>query len=115
MLRDRRRARGRWLLAPAGVLALLLLTAPAALAQQAPGPQQPGDTAKARSCDNITNPVLRKVCQAGTAPAGALGGAVTAATAGVVATAGDSALRSFTNAVAQAGQWFLDKVGKLIN
>jgi hypothetical protein len=116
MLRDRRRARGRWLLALAGVLALLLLTAPAASAQQAPGPQQPGGTtAKKGSCDNITNPVLRKVCQAGTAPAGAVGGAVTAATAGVVASAGDSALRSFTNAVAQAGQWFLDKVGKLIN
>jgi hypothetical protein len=112
MLRDRRRARGRWLLALAGVLALLLLTAPAASAQQAPGQQQPGvttttqpggTTAKKGTCDNITNPVLRKVCQAGTAPAG------------VVATAGDSALRSFTNAVAQAGQWFLDKVGKLIN
>jgi hypothetical protein len=116
MLRDRRRARGRWLLALAGVLALLLLSAPAAAAQQAPGPQPPGDTtAKQRSCDNVSNPVLRKVCQAGTAPAGAVGGAVTAATAGVVATAGDSALRSFTNAVAQAGQWFLEKVGKLIN
>jgi hypothetical protein len=116
MLRDRRRARGRWLLALVGVLALLLLSAPAAAAQQAPGPQPPGDTtAKQRSCDNVSNPVLRKVCQAGTAPAGAIGGAVTAATAGVVATAGDSALRSFTNAVAQAGQWFLEKVGKLIN
>jgi hypothetical protein len=131
MLRDRRRARGRWLLALAGVLALLLLTAPAASAQQASGQQQPGvttttqpggattqpggTTAKKGTCDNVTNPVLRKVCQAGTAPAGAVGGAVTAATAGVVASAGDSALRSFTNAVAQAGQWFLDKVGKLIN
>src|SRR6266542_1828497 len=116
MLRDRRRARGRWLLALAGVLALLLLTAPAAFAQQAPGQQPPGNAAaKKQSCDNISNPVLRKVCQAGNAPAGAVGGAVTAATAGVVATAGDSALRSFTNAVAQAGQWFLDKVGKLIN
>jgi hypothetical protein len=116
MLRDRRRARGRWLLALAGVLALVLLTAPAAFAQQAPGQQPPGNAAaKKQSCDNISNPVLRKVCQAGNAPAGAVGGAVTAATAGVVATAGDSALRSFTNAVAQAGQWFLDKVGKLIN
>ena len=117
MPRDRRRARGRWLLALVSVLALLLLTAPAAFAQQAPGQQQsPGNTtAKKGSCDNISNPVLRKVCQAGNAPRGAVGGAVTAATAGVVATAGDSALRSFTNAVAQAGQWFLDKVGKLIN
>jgi hypothetical protein len=116
MLRDRRRARGRWLLALVGVLALLLLTAPAAFAQQAPGQQPSGNApAKKQSCDNIANPVLRKVCQAGNAPRGAIGGAVTAATAGVVATAGDSALRSFTNAVAQAGQWFLDKVGRLIN
>jgi hypothetical protein len=114
---NRSRTRGRWLLALAGVLALLLLTAPAAMAQEPPAQpqQQPTDQAKKGSCDHIANPVLRKVCEAGTAPAGAIGGAVTGATAGVVATAGDSALRSFTNAVAQAGQWFLDKVGRLIN
>jgi len=118
MLPDRSRTRGRRLLALAGVLALLLLAAPAAMAQEAPAQQQeqPTDqTAKKGTCDQIANPVLRKVCEAGTAPAGALSGAVTGATAGVVATAGDSALRSFTNAVAQAGQWFLDKVGRLIN
>jgi hypothetical protein len=115
---NRSRTRGRWLLVLAGVLALLLLAAPAAVAQEAPAQQQqqqPTDEAKKGSCDHIANPVLRKVCEAGTAPAGAIGGAVTGATAGVVATAGDSALRSFTNAVAQAGQWFLDKVGRLIN
>jgi len=100
-----------------GVLALLLVVAPAAMAQTAPGPPgQPADTGKKPDqCDQITNQVLQNVCKAGTNPVGAAGGAIGQAAGNLAATAGDSALRSFTNAVASAGQWFLEKVGSLIN
>jgi hypothetical protein len=106
-----------------GMLALLLVMAPAALAQTPPGqpgqtgqPAQPGDTGKTPSqCDQISNQVLRNICKAGTNPVGAAGGAIGQAAGNVAASAGDSALRSFTNAVASAGQWFLGKVGTLIN
>ena len=117
MHQDRRRARGRWLLVPAAVLALLLVAAPAALAQTPPGPPgQPADTGKPPDqCDQITNQVLQNICKTGTNPVGAAGGAVSQAAGNLAATAGDSALRSFTNAVASAGKWFLEKVGGLIN
>jgi hypothetical protein len=110
---DHRRARGRWLLVLVAALALVLLVAPAALAQTAPSPTTPPK--KPSDCQQLTNPVLQNICKAGTNPLGAAGGAVGQAAGNVAASAGDSALRSFTNAVASAGKWFLDKVARLIN
>ena len=103
MHQDRRRAWARAVLLVVAVAALLLVAAPAAMAQPDPG-----------RCDSIPNPVARNVCRAGTNPGGAVTSAVTGAAQNVVQTAGDSALRSFTAAVASAGKWFLEKVGGLI-
>ena len=105
MHQDRRRAWARAVLVLAAVAALLLVVAPAAIAQPDPGQER---------CDTIPNPVARNVCRAGTNPGQAVTSAVTGAAQNVVQTAGDSALRSFTSAVASAGKWFLEKVGGLI-
>ena len=108
MHQDRRRIWARAVLLLVAVAALLVLVAPAALAQAQPtAPKQDG-------CDSIPNPVARNVCQAGTNPGQAVTSAVAGAAQNVVSTAGDSALRSFTAAVAAAGKWFLEKVGHLI-
>jgi hypothetical protein len=109
MHQDRRRAWARAVLVLLAVAALLLLVAPAAIAQSAPA--DPGQ----ERCDSIPNPVARNVCKAGTNPGQAVTSAVAGAAQNVVSTAGDSALRSFTAAVAAAGKWFLEKVGGLIN
>jgi hypothetical protein len=109
MHQDRRRAWARTVLVLLAVAALLVVAAPAALAQSAPA--APGQ----ERCDNIPNPVARNVCKAGTNPGQAVTSAVAGAAQNVVSTAGDSALRSFTAAVAAAGKWFLEKVGGLIN
>jgi hypothetical protein len=106
MHQDRRRAWARAVLVLLAVAALLVVVAPAALAQPAPGQER---------CDSIPNPVARNVCKAGTNPGQAVTSAVAGAAQNVVSTAGDSALRSFTAAVAAAGKWFLEKVGGLIN
>ena len=109
MHQDRRRAWARTVLVLAAIAALLVLAAPAAMAQS-----QPADPAQER-CDSIPNPVARNVCQAGTNPGQAVTSAVSGAAQNVVSTAGDSALRSFTAAVAAAGKFFLEKVGGLIH
>ena len=109
MHQDRRRAWARAVLVLAAVAALLVVVAPAALAQD-----QPADPGQQR-CASIPNAVARNVCQAGTNPGQAVTSAVTGAAQNVVETAGDSALRSFTAAVASAGKWFLEKVGGLIH
>ncbi|HJW63915.1 MAG TPA: hypothetical protein VJ849_10465, partial [Actinomycetes bacterium] len=109
MHQDRRRAWARAALVLAAIAALLVLAAPAAMAQG-----QPADPAQER-CDSIPNPVARNVCQAGTNPGQAVTSAVSGAAQNVVSTAGDSALRSFTAAVAAAGKFFLEKVGGLIH
>jgi hypothetical protein len=109
MHQDRRRAWARTVLVLLAVAALLVVAAPAAMAQSAPA--DPGQ----ERCDNIPNPVARNVCKAGTNPGQAVTSAVAGAAQNVVSTAGDSALRSFTAAVAAAGKWFLEKVGGLIN
>jgi hypothetical protein len=106
MHQDRRRAWARAVLVLAAVAALLLVAAPAAMAQPDPGQER---------CDTIPNPVAKNVCRAGTNPGQAVTSAVTGAAQNVVQTAGDSALRSFTAAVASAGKWFLEKVGGLIH
>ena len=120
MHQDRRRTWARavlLLLIIAGLL--VVVAAPAALAQAQPTnpgqPQttQPADPNQGR-CDSIPNPVARNVCKAGTNPGQAVTSAVTGAAQNVVSTAGDSALRSFTAAVAAAGKFFLQKVGNLI-
>jgi hypothetical protein len=103
MHQDRRRAWARAVLVLTAVAALLLVAAPAAMAQPDPG-----------RCDSIPSPVARNVCRAGTNPGQAVTSAVTGAAQNVVETAGDSALRSFTSAVASAGKWFLEKVGGLL-
>jgi hypothetical protein len=105
MHQDRRRAWARAVLLVAAVAALLLVVAPAAIAQPDPGQER---------CDSIPSPVARNVCRAGTNPGQAVTSAVTGAAQNVVSTAGDSALRSFTAAVASAGKWFLEKVGSLL-
>ena len=108
MHQDRRRAWARAVLVLVALTGLLVLVAPAAMAQG-----QPADPGQGR-CDSIPNPVARNVCQAGTNPGQAVTSAVAGAAQNVVSTAGDSALRSFTAAVAAAGKFFLDKVGGLI-
>jgi hypothetical protein len=108
MHQDRRRAWARTVLVLAALAALLVVLAPAAMAQG-----QPADPTQER-CDSIPNPVARNVCQAGTNPGQAVTSAVAGAAQNVVSTAGDSALRSFTAAVAAAGKFFLEKVGALI-
>jgi hypothetical protein len=105
MHQDRRRAWARAVLVLTAVAALLLVAAPAAMAQTDPSQSR---------CDSIPSPVARNVCRAGTNPGQAVTSAVTGAAQNVVETAGDSALRSFTAAVASAGKWFLEKVGGLL-
>jgi hypothetical protein len=115
MHQDRRRAWARAVLVLVGVLALLVVLAPAAVAQSQPGPTTTtAPPAGQGACDSITNPAARGVCQAGTAPGRAIGGAVSGAAQNVVETAGDSALRSFTAAVASTGRFFLDRIGALV-
>jgi hypothetical protein len=127
MHQDRRRAWARAVLVVATLAALLVVLAPAALAQTQttqPGGQtqttQPGGQTQTTQpggqdqCANIPNPVAANVCRAGTNPGQAVTSAVAGAAQNVVSTAGDSALRSFTAAVASAGKWFLEKVGGLI-
>jgi hypothetical protein len=120
MHQDRRRTWARavlLLLVIAGLL--VVVAAPAALAQTQPTnpgqtqTTQPADPNQGR-CDSIPNPVARNVCRAGTNPGQAVTSAVTGAAQNVVSTAGDSALRSFTAAVAAAGKFFLEKVGNLL-
>ena len=109
MHQDRRRAWARAVLVFATLAALLVVLAPAAMAQDQPA--NPGQ----ERCDTIPNPVARNVCRAGTNPGQAVTSAVAGAAQNVVSTAGDSALRSFTAAVAAAGKFFLEKVGGLIH
>ena len=92
MHQDRRRAWARAVLVLGTLAALLVVLAPAAMAQPDPGQER---------CDSIPNPVARNVCQAGTNPGQAVTSAVAGAAQNVVQTAGDSALRSFTAAVAR--------------
>jgi hypothetical protein len=116
MHQDRRRAWARAVLVVTVLLALLVVLAPAAAAQGQPGPttttQPPAGQGR---CGSITNPVARNVCEAGANPAQAVTGAVGGVAQNVVQTAGDSALRSFTAAVASAGQFFLERIGRMIN
>jgi len=95
------------------LLALLVVLAPAAIAQPTTTTQPPASQTQQR-CDTIPNPVARNVCQLGTNPGRAVTNTVTGAAQNVVQTAGDSALRSFTAAVASAGQFFLERVGALV-
>jgi hypothetical protein len=114
MHQDHRRAWARAVLVLVALLALLVVLAPAAVAQPTDPaqPQQP-DPGQER-CDTIPNPVARNVCQLGTNPAQAVTNTVTGAAQNVVQTAGDSALRSFTAAVASAGKFFLERIGALV-
>lgn len=117
MHQDRRRAWARSVLLLAALAALLVMVAPAAMAQAQPTDPtqtQPADPGQDR-CDTIPNPVARNVCRAGTNPGQAVTSAVSGAAQNVAETAGDSALRSFTAAVAAAGKFFLEKVGGLIH
>jgi hypothetical protein len=117
MHQDRRRAWARAVLLLAALAALLVMVAPAAMAQAQPTDPtqtQPADPGQER-CDTIPNPVARNVCRAGTNPGQAVTSAVSGAAQNVAETAGDSALRSFTAAVAAAGKFFLEKVGGLIH
>jgi hypothetical protein len=115
MHQDRRRAWARAVLVLAALAILLVMVAPAAMAQPTdPSQTQPADPGQER-CDTIPNPVARNVCRAGANPGQAVTSAVTGAAQNVVETAGDSALRSFTAAVAAAGKFFLEKVGGLIH
>src|ERR687892_2292785 len=119
MHQDPSRGRGwaRAVLVLAALAALLVVLAPAAMAQAQPtdpAQTQPTDPGQER-CDTIPNPVARGVCRAGTNPGQVVTGAVTGAAQNVAQTAGDSALRSFPAAVAAAGKFFLEKVGGLIH
>jgi enamine deaminase RidA (YjgF/YER057c/UK114 family) len=113
MHQDRRRAWARAVLLLVALLALLVVLAPAAMAQPTTTTTPPPTQTQER-CDTIPNPVARNVCQLGTNPGQAVTNAVSGAAQNVVQTAGDSALRSFTAAVASTGQFFLEKVGSLV-
>ena len=116
MHQDRRRAWARAVLVLVALLALSVVLAPAAMAQST-GPTTtttPPPNQTQERCDTIPNPVARNVCQLGTNPGRAVTNTVTGAAQNVVQTAGDSALRSFTAAVASAGQFFLERVGALV-
>jgi hypothetical protein len=120
MLQLRERAWGlRLLLLTALAIAAVLLVAPAALAQQAPTTTTAVPTTttpqQRDQCANVQTPIARQICQAGAGAGRSVGNALTGAATGVASAAGDSALRSFTSAVSSAGQWFLQKVGGLIN
>jgi len=113
MHQDRRRAWARAVLVLVALLALLVVLAPAAIAQPTTTTQPPANQTQER-CDTIPNPVARNVCQLGTNPGRAVTNTVTGAAQNVVQTAGDSALRSFTAAVASAGKFFLERIGALV-
>jgi hypothetical protein len=120
MLQLRERHRGRRLLLVVGLaVASVLVVAPAALAQQAPTSTTTPPTTVAPQqndkCAGVQTPIARQICQAGAGAGRSVGNALTGAATGVASAAGDSALRSFTAAVSAAGQWFLQKVGGLIN
>jgi hypothetical protein len=120
MLQLRERAWGlRLLVLVALAVAAVLLVAPAALAQQAPTTTTAAPTTTAPQqkdqCASVQTPIARQICQAGAGAGRSVGNALTGAATGVASAAGDSALRSFTSAVSSAGQWFLQKVGSLIN
>jgi enamine deaminase RidA (YjgF/YER057c/UK114 family) len=114
MHQDRRRAWARAVLVLVALLALLVVLAPAAAAQTAPTTTTPPPNQSQERCDTIPNPVAKNVCQLGTNPGQAVTNVVSGAAQNVVQTAGDSALRSFTAAVASAGKFFLEKVGSLV-
>lgn len=107
-----RRVRRSLLAAAGGLLLAGLLAVPALAQEQAPpttaAPQQEG------ACESIQNPVLRNVCRGASVPAGAVGGAAGSAAGNIASAAGDSALRSFTSAVAAAGQWFLERIATMV-
>jgi hypothetical protein len=102
---------GRIAAALACLLALLLLGAPAASAQQGQAQQAPAAQEK---CDNVTNPLVARVCKEKQAGVDATRQAATNTAQTVVSSAGDSALRGLTAAVAAAGGWVLEKVGAAI-
>jgi hypothetical protein len=120
MTRHSRRARGRWLGALAGlVLVAMLVSAPAALAQTSttapPTTVAPQQAKPADPCAKNQTAIARRICQLGQSASHTVTGAVAGAAGNIVSAAGDSALRSFTAAVSSAGNWFLGKVGSLIN
>src|SRR6266508_6624965 len=119
MPRDSKRSRARWLLLLAGlVLASILVTAPAALAQTTtttPPANVAAQTAPADPCAKNQTAIARRICQLGQSASRSVTGAVSGAAGNIASAAGDSALRSFTAAVSSAGNWFLQKVGSLIN
>jgi hypothetical protein len=120
MLQLRERVWGLRLLLLVGVtLASVLVVAPAALARQAPTTTTAAPTTttpqQKDQCASVQTPIARQICQAGAGAGRSVGNALTGAATGVASAAGDSALRSFTSAVSSAGQWFLQKVGSLIN
>lgn len=122
--RELPRAGARRLLAAALLAASLvvLAAAPASAAPPTSAPAAPQTQAQAQGqqqaqpaddCAKLSGPAKR-LCDLAKHPGGAVSGAVSGAAGNVVATAGDSALRSFTAAVASAGKWFLDKIGGLL-
>ena len=119
--RELPRAGVRRLLLVAALLATSYLVAVPAFAAPpttapatATGTQAQQPAAKpADDCAKLSG-AARKLCTLAKHPGGAVGSAVGGAATGVVSTAGDSALRSFTAAVASAGKWFLDKIGGLL-
>jgi hypothetical protein len=118
MLQVRERPWARWLLLLVGLaIASILVLAPAALAQQAPTTTTPTTTTAPSTdkCAGVQTPIARQICEAGAGAGRSVGNALSGAATGVVSAAGDSALRSFTAAVSNAGTWFLNKVGSLIN
>ncbi|HKE99394.1 MAG TPA: hypothetical protein VKG45_10745 [Actinomycetes bacterium] len=109
-----RRARARVGLAAVALACagtLLLLGAPAALAQAPPSQQAP---AADQQCSNVTNPLVARLCKEKQAGVDATKKAAADTTQSVVSSAGDSALRGLTAAVAAAGGWVLEKVGAAI-
>lgn len=112
----------RWTATPAGrwsavllvSLALTVLTAPAAAAQDPPAGQPPASQQAPDDCDNLGNELLDTFCRGATDPASGPRESVDTVTNDIATSAGDSALRGLTAAVAAAGGWMLEKVGALV-
>jgi hypothetical protein len=89
-------------------LLLGVLAAPQAHAQTPP------PTTAAGKCQNVTNPLTQNLCKGTQNPVDQTKDAVANAAGDVVSSAGDSALRGLTAAVAAAGGWVLERVGAAI-
>jgi hypothetical protein len=94
-------------------LALTLLVSPAVVAQETdPPPEQPAG--EDDECDRLGNALLNNFCRGSDEPGAGPRESPETLTDSLTSSAGDSALRGLTSAVASAGGWMLEEVGTLV-